>query len=285
MNSPGAEFTKFKTILLRLENSKASTEEFELILNTMSFKDDSSRKSLVLKYLSNLVNMNKTQFVASVTQLQEIFGEKYPIKDSVMIRTAIQDPKDIGEKVLRNLAFGIKAVISLSKSGDYCLKCLDSGITNNIINELMLEEKKVENFGIQMDDLKSLKSALNIYERLKLVFEDELLKDKKQELVELLISELLEFQKRFEQEKTDPSNKQKFSEFLELVSKKDTQIKINNLISERQDTLKDATLVLGSFFLDSVIAFRIKEDFSYDLSVTIHYKEGDEAKQRTYDQN
>ena len=77
-------------------------------------------------------------------------------------------------------------MISLTKSGDYCIGLLESGISISIINDLMLDEKKVQSFGITLNDLKSLKIALNIYERLIQIFNSEDDKD----AVEALIQEV-----------------------------------------------------------------------------------------------
>lgn len=49
----------------------------------------------------------------------------------------------------------------------------------------------------------------------------------------MLISELLVMQKDLEKEKEESACSQKFNEFLKRVSDKNTQMKINKLVSER----------------------------------------------------
>lgn len=69
----------------------------------------------------------------------------------------------ISEELLRDLIQVIKTFNTVSESGEYCFRCMSDGISQSMINDLMHEEKKVDNFGLHMDDLKSLKSALSIY--------------------------------------------------------------------------------------------------------------------------
>lgn len=177
-----------------LRDSETSTEELEIILSSMELKEE-KRNRIILCYLTNLVKMSKQNLVESISEIQKIFGLEYPIKNSALFLTLTQDSKkNESVKILRDLIKVIKTLSTLSKSGDYCLKCKNTGTSNSLINELMLDEKKVHNFGLQIDDLKSLKLALSIYEHLREVFKQELMEEKKHDLLELLISELLELQ-------------------------------------------------------------------------------------------
>lgn len=148
VNNPGSEFKNFKRILERLDKSEINSDEFEAVLGIISTIKEETKKNLIVKYHSNLVNMSKVELEESIRSLFAELNNDYKLDTSTLMINLKSDPKDIQLDVLKKITYVQSSVIILAGSIKYCAESIGSGVTNSIINDLMQDQKQIDNFGI-----------------------------------------------------------------------------------------------------------------------------------------
>jgi hypothetical protein len=159
-----------------------------LLSNLPDISEDSKTK-LIKKYHQNLVNMKKNQLQESLKKLEKAFGENSKNLHSNIANSLNSTIKDLDEATLRKLTYTQDTILELSDSVEYANGLIEKGTTNSLINILMDNPKRVDNFGISIEDLKSLKTIIDIIDRIKQRFGEEKHQDQFVQIIEE-ISEL-----------------------------------------------------------------------------------------------
>ena len=228
VHSPGSEFKNFYNILLRLYDSNFGSEEFEVLLSSLPDISEDSKTKLIKKYHQNLVNMKKNQLQESLKKLEKAFGENSKNLHSNIANSLNSTIKDLDEATLRKLTYTQDTILEFSDSVEYANGLIEKGTTNSLINILMDNPKRVDNFGISIEDLKSLKTIIDIIDRIKQRFGEE----KNQDQFVQIIEEISELQKNFKQSNPEKS----LGDYIKLIKNisknENTQKSIIKLIEE-----------------------------------------------------
>lgn len=272
VHSPGSEFKNFYNILLRLYDSNFGSEEFEVLLSSLPDISEDSKTKLIKKYHQNLVNMKKNQLQESLKKLEKAFGENSKNLHSNIANSLNSTIKDLDEATLRKLTYTQDTILEFSDSVEYANGLIEKGTTNSLINILMDNPKRVDNFGISIEDLKSLKTIIDIIDRIKQRFGEE----KNQDQFVQIIEEISELQKNFKQSNPEKS----LGDYIKLIKNisknENTQKSIIKLIEDNQNILKDSLALLSNMFTNTEVKF--SPENSSQLEVTIYVKEGQEKK-------
>lgn len=216
--------------------------------------------------------MKKNQLQESLKKLEKAFGENSKNLHSNIANSLNSTIKDLDEATLRKRTYTQDTILELSDSVEYANGLIEKGTTNSLINILMDNPKRVDNFGISIEDLKSLKTIIDIIDRIKQRFGEE----KHQDQFVQIIEEISELQKNFKQSNPEKS----LGDYIKLIKNisknENTQKSIIKLIEENQNILKGSLTLLSNMFTNTEVKF--SPENSSQLEVTIYVKEGQEKK-------